>query len=69
MLVLALHQTLSLPDPVLWVIAGLIVAWAGMLLRLWALLTLFLWLKKWNVEVVAPGEPTERIFPPFVAAS
>ena len=39
-LVLALHQTLGLPDPVLWVVAGLTVAWAGMLLRLWAVLTL-----------------------------
>lgn len=37
--------------------------------QLWALLTLFLWLKKWNIEVVAPVEPTERIFPPFVAAN
>ena len=39
-LVLALHQTLGLPAPVLWVVAGLTVAWAGMLLRLWAVLTL-----------------------------
>lgn len=33
-------STLSLPAPVLWVIVGLIIAWAGMLLRLWAVLTL-----------------------------
>jgi protein-S-isoprenylcysteine O-methyltransferase Ste14 len=39
-LVLALLQTLSLPDPALWVIVGLTLAWAGMLLRLWAVLTL-----------------------------
>jgi protein-S-isoprenylcysteine O-methyltransferase Ste14 len=39
-LALALHQTLGLPDPVLWVVAGLTVAWAGMVLRLWAVLTL-----------------------------
>jgi protein-S-isoprenylcysteine O-methyltransferase Ste14 len=39
-LVLALDQTLVLPNPVLWVVAGLIVAWAGMLLRLWAVLSL-----------------------------
>ena len=39
-LVLAIQQTLVLPDPVLWVVAGLTVAWAGMLLRLWSVLTL-----------------------------
>jgi protein-S-isoprenylcysteine O-methyltransferase Ste14 len=39
-LVLALHQTLSLPDPAFWVIVGLTGAWAGMLLRLWAVRTL-----------------------------
>jgi len=33
-------STLSLPEPVLWVIVGLAIAWAGMLLRLWAVLTL-----------------------------
>jgi protein-S-isoprenylcysteine O-methyltransferase Ste14 len=39
-LLLALHQTVSLPDPALCVVAGLALAWAGMLLRLWAVLTL-----------------------------
>jgi protein-S-isoprenylcysteine O-methyltransferase Ste14 len=39
-LVLALHQTLVLPSPALWVIVGLTLAWIGMLLRLWAVLTL-----------------------------
>jgi protein-S-isoprenylcysteine O-methyltransferase Ste14 len=39
-LALASGNTLSLPAPVLWVAVGLIIAWAGMLLRLWAVLTL-----------------------------
>jgi protein-S-isoprenylcysteine O-methyltransferase Ste14 len=39
-LLLALHQTLGLPSPALWVVAGLAATWAGMLLRLWAVLTL-----------------------------
>lgn len=38
--VLASRQTLSLPDPMVWLVLGLLVAWAGMLLRLWAVLTL-----------------------------
>ena len=37
---LASNDTLSLPGPVVWVGVGLVVAWAGMLLRLWAVLTL-----------------------------
>jgi protein-S-isoprenylcysteine O-methyltransferase Ste14 len=39
-LALASGHALSLPAPVLWVAVGLIIAWAGMLLRLWAVLTL-----------------------------
>ena len=39
-LALASGPTLSLPAPVLWVAVGLIIAWSGMLLRLWAVLTL-----------------------------
>jgi protein-S-isoprenylcysteine O-methyltransferase Ste14 len=39
-LVLATHEVLSLPDPVLWLALGLVVAWSGMLLRLWAVRTL-----------------------------
>jgi len=34
-LVLASRDALSLPDPVGWLVVGLAVAWAGMLLRLW----------------------------------
>jgi protein-S-isoprenylcysteine O-methyltransferase Ste14 len=39
-LVLASRDALSLPGPVVWLVVGLIIAWAGMLLRLWAVLTL-----------------------------
>ena len=39
-LALASGHGLSLPDPVVWLVVGLIIAWAGMLLRLWAVLTL-----------------------------
>jgi protein-S-isoprenylcysteine O-methyltransferase Ste14 len=39
-LAFASRSTLSLPAQSLWVVVGLIVAWAGMLLRLWAVLTL-----------------------------
>jgi protein-S-isoprenylcysteine O-methyltransferase Ste14 len=39
-LALASGHTLSLPAPVVWVAVGLIIAWAGMLLRLWAVLAL-----------------------------
>ena len=39
-LVLASRDALSLPGPVVWLVVGLMVAWAGMLLRLWAVLTL-----------------------------
>jgi protein-S-isoprenylcysteine O-methyltransferase Ste14 len=39
-LALASRDALSLPGPVVWLIVGLIIAWAGMLLRLWAVLTL-----------------------------
>jgi protein-S-isoprenylcysteine O-methyltransferase Ste14 len=39
-LALASGHTLSLPAPVLWVAVGLVIAWAGMLLRLWAVLAL-----------------------------
>ena len=37
--------------------------------QLWALLTLFLWLKKWNIEVVPPGEPTTHFSGTFAAAN
>ena len=37
---LASGDALGLPDPVVWLGLGLVVAWAGMLLRLWAVLTL-----------------------------
>lgn len=36
----AFRHALPLPDPVIWLIAGIAVAWAGMLLRLWAVVTL-----------------------------
>lgn len=39
-IVLAVRDALSLPAPVVWLVLGLIVAWVGMLLRLWAVLTL-----------------------------
>ena len=29
--------------------------------QLWALLTLFLWLKKWNIEVASPDEPAAHV--------
>ena len=37
---LASRHVLSVPDPVVWLVLGLIVAWAGLLLRGWAVLTL-----------------------------
>jgi asparagine synthase (glutamine-hydrolysing) len=36
--------------------------------QLWALLTLFLWLKKWNIEVVPPDERAASLSGAFVAA-
>jgi protein-S-isoprenylcysteine O-methyltransferase Ste14 len=39
-IVLATHQVVSLPNPTLWLVVGLVIAWTGMLLRLWAVLTL-----------------------------
>jgi protein-S-isoprenylcysteine O-methyltransferase Ste14 len=38
--VLASRHVLTLPDPLAWLVAGLAVTWAGLLLRLWAVLTL-----------------------------
>lgn len=37
---LAAARVLSLPGPLAWLVSGLVVAWAGLLLRLWAVLTL-----------------------------
>ena len=37
---LATRHVASLPTPVVWLVAGLIVAWVGMLLRAWAVVTL-----------------------------
>jgi protein-S-isoprenylcysteine O-methyltransferase Ste14 len=37
---LATHGILSLPGPALWLVMGLLIAWAGMLLRWWSVLTL-----------------------------
>ena len=37
---LAYRHALSLPGPVVWLALGLVVAWAGMLFRLWAVLAL-----------------------------
>ncbi len=34
------RQVLSLPDPFAWLVAGLVIAWAGLALRLWAVLAL-----------------------------
>jgi len=48
-------STLSLPEPVLWVIVGLAIAWAGMLLRLWAVLTLG---RSFTTTVVVRAEQT-----------
>jgi protein-S-isoprenylcysteine O-methyltransferase Ste14 len=39
-IVLAALGALSLPAPLICLVVGLIIAWAGMLLRLWAVLTL-----------------------------
>lgn len=39
-IVLASRQALSLPDPPVWLLLGLVLAWAGLLLRLWAVVTL-----------------------------
>jgi protein-S-isoprenylcysteine O-methyltransferase Ste14 len=39
-LALAAGHVLSLPGPLAWLVVGLIVAWTGMLLRWWAVLTL-----------------------------
>lgn len=33
-------RRLELPEPWIWLILGLVIAWAGLLLRLWAVLTL-----------------------------
>ena len=52
---LASASTLSLPEPVLWVIVGLIIAWVGMLLRLWAVLTLG---RSFTTTVVVRAEQT-----------
>jgi protein-S-isoprenylcysteine O-methyltransferase Ste14 len=53
-LVLASCDALSLPGPVVWLVAGLIVAWVGMLLRLWAVLTLGRFFT--TTVVVRPGQ-------------
>lgn len=37
---LASRHVLSLPAPMVWLVLGLVIAWGGMLLRLWAVLTL-----------------------------
>jgi protein-S-isoprenylcysteine O-methyltransferase Ste14 len=37
---LSSSHALSLPDPAAWLVPGLIVAWAGLLFRVWAVLTL-----------------------------
>lgn len=39
-IVLASRQVLSLPVPTVWLVLGLVLAWAGLLLRLWAVVTL-----------------------------
>ena len=39
-IVCAAHGVLGLPEPALWLLVGLVIAWAGLLLRLWAVLTL-----------------------------
>ena len=54
-LVLAIHQAWSLPDPALWLGVGLIVAWSGMLLRLWAVRTLGAFFT--TTVVVRPEQP------------
>jgi protein-S-isoprenylcysteine O-methyltransferase Ste14 len=53
-LVLASRDALSLPGPVVWLVVGLIIAWAGMLLRLWAVLTLGRFFT--TTVVVRPGQ-------------
>ena len=53
-LVLASRDALSLPGPVVWLVVGLIVAWAGMLLRLWAVLSLGRFFT--TTVVVRPGQ-------------
>jgi protein-S-isoprenylcysteine O-methyltransferase Ste14 len=39
-LVLAFREVLILPATMVWLVVGLVVAWAGLLLRLWAVLAL-----------------------------
>jgi protein-S-isoprenylcysteine O-methyltransferase Ste14 len=39
-LLLAFREVLILPAPIVWLVLGLVVAWAGLLLRLWAVLAL-----------------------------
>ena len=53
-LVLASRDALSLSGPVVWLVTGLIVAWAGMLLRLWAVLSLGRFFT--TTVVVRPGQ-------------
>jgi len=53
-LVLASRDALSLPGPVVWLVVGLMVAWAGMLLRLWAVLSLGRFFT--TTVVVRPGQ-------------
>ena len=44
---LADNDALTLPAPVVWLVIGLITAWAGMLVRLWAVLTLGQYFTTW----------------------
>jgi protein-S-isoprenylcysteine O-methyltransferase Ste14 len=39
-LLLAYREVLILPDSMIWLVLGLVIAWAGLLLRLWAVLAL-----------------------------
>jgi protein-S-isoprenylcysteine O-methyltransferase Ste14 len=39
-LLLAFREVLILPAPIVWLVIGLVIAWAGLLLRLWAVVAL-----------------------------
>jgi protein-S-isoprenylcysteine O-methyltransferase Ste14 len=61
-LAFASGNTLSLPAPALWVVVGLIIAWAGMLLRLWAVLVLG---RSFTTTVVVRAEQTLVTWGPY----